>query len=266
MSELDDPVVLLGRGGSGTRLLAQLGAANGVFIGNDVNASGDSLEWVDDLYALAIECVTSGVEADSERDAFWRAALVGRARAVLEAAGRDAGAPWGWKLPETMLGLPQVLRAFPRARIVHLIRHPVSSSLRRSHMTSRADNAVGRAVLAAAYDACGLDPNVAADDPDDVRNAMTWEFQMRGALDALAALPDGARLLQLRYEVVCADPAAALDRIAAFLGLPAPDRASAPVIDERRSQPIAGDGERAARVWALCGATGARLGYRPPPG
>lgn len=263
MSKLDDPVVLLGRGGSGTRLLAQLGAANGVFIGNDVNVSGDSLEWVDDVYALAIECVTSGVERGSERDAFWRSALVQRAHAVLNAAGRDADAPWGWKLPETMLVLPQILRTFPRARIVHLIRHPVSSALRRSHLTSRADNAIGRAVLAAAYDACGLDQNIAADDEECVRNAVTWEFQMRGALDALAALPAGARLLQLRYEDVCADPAAALDRVAAFLGLPAPDRSSAPVIDALRSNPVVDDGERAARVWALCGATAARLGYRP---
>jgi hypothetical protein len=54
----DKPVILLGRGGSGTRLLAQLALSVGVFLGNELNASHDSVEWVETLYDLAVEPVT----------------------------------------------------------------------------------------------------------------------------------------------------------------------------------------------------------------
>jgi hypothetical protein len=260
-----EPVVLLGRGGSGTRILSDLGVANGVFIGNEINVSGDSVEWVETLYPLAVEAVEPGVLAGSERDAFWRDALLRRAAEILAAAGRDARAPWGWKLPETMLALPQVLRAFPRARVVHLVRHPVTLSLRRTHVTSRFDNPIGGAVLRAAYRAAGRDPSRIADDDPTIHNALSWDYQVRTVLDALDARPAGVRTMQLRYEDACADPAAALVEIAAFLERPAPSASSAPLIDASRTNAAAVDDARAASIWAICAATAARLGYGRDP-
>jgi hypothetical protein len=256
-----DPVVLLGRGGSGTRILSELAVATGVFIGNETNVTGDSVEWVEPLYALAVESLTDGIEPGSARDAFWCDALRRHGAAVRGRAATGADDAWGWKLPETMLVVPQVLRAFPRARVVHLVRHPVTTALRRTHMTSRLDNPVGVAVLAAAYRALGRDPAAIAGDDVPTHNAISWNFQVRAVLDALDARPPGVRVLQLRYEDVCADVPRALARIAAFLGRPVPVSAALPHIDASRTNAGAVADPRADAVWALCAATATRLGY-----
>lgn len=39
------------------------------------------------------------------------------------------GAPWGWKEPRTTLFAPLWLQLFPNARVVHVIRHPLSVAL-----------------------------------------------------------------------------------------------------------------------------------------
>jgi hypothetical protein len=255
-----EPVILLGRGGSGTRLLAQLALSVGVFLGNELNTTQDSVEWVGVLYELAIEAVTVGVERGSARDVYWRERLRRRAAEILAANHSDPTILWGWKLPETVLVVPEVLRTFPRARVVHLVRHPLTSSLRRTHMTSRLDNPVGRATLSAAYRAFHLDPSQIEHDEPYVHNAVTWAFQMRGVLDALRVAPPGKGYLQLRYEEVCADPAEARRALAAFLGVAAAHGAP-PEIDHARAGTEPRVDARADRIWAICGAQATELGY-----
>src|SRR4051794_26266404 len=92
-----EPVILLGRGGSGTRLLSQLAQASGIFLGNEVNSTGDSVEWVPDLYELAIESVTAEIPTGSLRDSYWRNRLLNRAAELLDRAGLSPEALWGWK-------------------------------------------------------------------------------------------------------------------------------------------------------------------------
>ena len=258
-----DPVVLLGRGGSGTRLLAQLALANGVFLGSDLNVSSDSEEWVETIYSLAIESLEPGIASHSERDAYWRSRLHERAAAITARPALPVGASWGWKLPETMLAIAQVLRTFPAAKIVHLVRHPLTSSLRRTHLTSRNDNIIGRSVLRAAYRAFGRDRATIADDPEYVRNAVTWAFQVGCVLDVLDEFAIGRdRALLLRYEDLCADPARSSTALAAFLGRSdAGDTTTlAASIDGMRTGSVAAD-ERADLVWRICGPTAARIGY-----
>src|SRR3984893_18299479 len=94
------PVILLGRGGSGTRLLSAFASQNGIFLGNMLNTTRDSVEWVPDLYELASESTAAGVVAGSARDAYWRGRLRRTAAQILGAAGLPFDAAWGWKLPE----------------------------------------------------------------------------------------------------------------------------------------------------------------------
>ena len=234
-----------------------------MFLGNRLNASQDSVEWLEVLYPLALEA-TAGVAAGSGRDAFWRARTRQQAAEVLGAAGLTADALWGWKLPETMLALPQALRTFPRARVVHLVRHPVSSALRRTHTTSRMDNPVGQAVLPAAYRACGMDPDAIPGDEPYLHNAASWQFQVGGVSAVLQGIAGEGRALQLRYEDVCADPAGAQRRLAGFLGLPAPGGTIAAGIDLARMKPAEACDGRAEQVWSICGSTAATLGYGRP--
>src|SRR5438105_15484142 len=52
---MDAVAIFTGRGGSGTRLLSQLSTDAGVFLGNEVNRSGESVEWVDLVYRMGVE-------------------------------------------------------------------------------------------------------------------------------------------------------------------------------------------------------------------
>ena len=257
---LSQPVILLGRGGSGTRLLAQLALSVGAFLGNELNASYDSVEWVETLYNLAVETVTGDIASSSACELYWQSRLRRRASEILATGHRDPAVLWGWKLPETMLTLPHALRAFPRARVVHLVRHPVTSALRRTHMTSRLDNPVGRAVLPVAYRACGLNPdNIELDEPY-IHNAVTWAYQVGGVLGTLRSMPPASGCLQFRYEEICVAPDEAQKRLTAFLGAAAPIT-DPPEIDARRTGGYRAEDDRAKKIWSICGGLAFELGY-----
>ena len=251
------PIILLGRGGSGTRLLSEFALGLGIFLGNRINITGDSLEWVDAIYDIAIEELTTGIDPGSIRDLYWRDRLCRVANEILERADHPVGHCWGWKLPETMLALGPILRAFPNARVVHLVRHPLTSAIRRTHVTSRTDNPIGELVLQAAYRACGMNPALIGQDEAFVHNAKTWAFQVKRVLDILRL--SEAASLQVRYEEICADPRAALTIMADFLGFPSSPKI--PKIDQSRTNSITELDDRARRVWAICGETARALGY-----
>jgi hypothetical protein len=159
-----------------------------------------------------------------------------------------------------MLTLPHALRAFPRARVVHLVRHPVTSALRRTHMTSRLDNPVGRAVLPAAYRAFGLDPDNIEHDAPYIHNAVSWAYQVGGVLGTLRSMPPAQGCLQFRYEEICAAPDEAQMRLTAFLGAAAPIT-EPPEIDARRTGDFRTEDDKAKEIWSICGRLALELGY-----
>ena len=247
--DLGAPIVVTGRGGSGTRLFSKLLQQLQVDLGNDINHTEDSVEWVDVIYRLAIAKL-SGSPAPDAADA-----LRANATAV---AGHRRGRHWGWKLPETVLLLPEVAAAFERCRIVHVTRHPLDTCLRRTHMTSRPNNRIGQAVLGAAYAALGWARDPAAD-PEHVCNAAAWWFQVREAHAFLASLP-GTRAITVRYESLCDAPDETAARIACFVGV-----GQVPVcldIDRSRRRLWSGGDPRIAEVWGICGDVAQALGYR----
>ena len=190
--------------------------------------------WVDTIYDLALDAMAGCLTAESERDLFWRVRLRRLAAGILEAAGRSADSAWGWKLPETMLALGSILRAFPRAKVVHLVRHPLTSSLRRTHLTSRLDNRIGQAVLTSAYLAGGLDPwRIRTDDPY-VHNAVTWNYQV-AARWRPARRRRGCSAASLRSAVRLAPERA--HSLAGFIGLPVSADAEICRVDEARTNP-----------------------------
>jgi len=207
---LASPVVLLAKGGGGSRLLSILARDAGMYLGR-TNLSGDSLDMVHATYGAVLSryrYLASGLLPGFVQEL--------RNGAVSLLAGTTRGT-WGYKLPESLLVLDEIGRAFPRARFVHLIRDPLGTCLRRTHMTARYDNQVGQASLLAAYRWMGYAPHLAASDPDAVRMAVTTLHQVGAALDWTRTLPPH-RLLELRFEDVLADPAAALERLQAWLG------------------------------------------------
>jgi hypothetical protein len=258
---LDAPILITGRGGSGTRLAADLAIGVGVFLGNELNKSSDSLEYEDAVKALMREKLEdAGHGTDTDWLERWRATFRDLARSVLAAGSWPAGRPWGWKLPELMFVLPEMCSFFPGARVIHLARHPVDSSLRRTHMTSRLDNPVGATTLPAAYRGLGLDPERIGEHEKHMHNAVAWEYQVGTvARWGRSSLPP-ERYLEIRYEDICRDAAEIGRRVATFTGGVATG-APTPAVDPARMRSYELPDPRAAEVWALCGHTASLLGY-----
>ena len=130
-------------------------------------------------------------------------------------AGSDAQI-WGYKLPETLLILDDVADAFPSARFVHLVRDPLDTCLRRTHMTARYDNQIGQAALLAAYRAHGRTVEDMLRDPPALHMAYTTLHQLDYALDWTHRLP-AERLLRIRFEDLLENPQAELERLRHWL-------------------------------------------------
>ncbi len=258
------PVLCLGTGGGGTRVLAETAVRLGVHLGATVNESFDSVAWAPLVYDL-VRAHGGAVDlpfADAAPDADGARARVLALAEALHAPWAAEGAPFGWKLPEFLLVLPILFDAFPNARAVLLVRHPVAAALRRPHVTTMPDHPLGRVVLAAAYRAAGRDPADVAADPPHVRQALAWRHQLGRAVRFLEARIAPAQRLVLRLEDFALSPEATVARLASFVGAPvAPTGALAPFDAARAAPPR--DAAAAARVRDLCADVAATVGYGP---
>lgn len=257
---LQSPVIFTGRGGSGTRLISEIAQRAEVFLGNELNISGDSTEWTDLIYSAVVEKLQLNAEGRQVSINKWRSKFHQQAREVLAKGNWDHEAIWGWKLPETMVILPELFKIFNSAKLVHLVRHPVNSSLRRTHMTSRTDNLVGRAVLKAAYKHVGLEPAEIAHDEAYIHNARSWVFQIDTAMGFARSHLTDLQYLEVRYEDLCLEPKKIQNTILEFLdiGLRLDD---IPSIDYERTHYFELNDPRVVEVWELCKNAAEKLGY-----
>lgn len=235
---LAPPVIVFCASHSGSRLLARLLQRMGVFMGARLNESLDSLDIFDHVQWI-VGAHPPGFErlpphADPE--------LVARAAAAFQAhlSGHTAGQPWGWKLPETAHVLPLMMRLFPEARLIHLVRDgrdvafspfvaPKDPFWRKIYF---GDDQVtrwrGLAMTQRAYRSHG-----------HLFNAARWVRSVTlGRGDGAWA---GARYLELRYEALAKEPLGEIARLADFLELAgAPDLAGeayAGSVEKWRAQP-----------------------------
>lgn len=248
---LDGPVIATGRGGSGTRLLSDVLQQLGIFLGNRMNASGDSVEWVDLLYEMAIKATLQ-----PNANGSWREEIHVRAAGILGQGNWNPGSSWGWKLPESMLVADKLAQELPGAKFIHLVRNPIDTCLRRTHMTSRTENPIGQATLQRAYSALGWERNP-AQDPEHIRNAASWWLQVK--LMREVALAFDTRCLEIKYEDLCASPQECADSIATFLDIPT---ASVEIETDPNRQRLWLPGDpRIGDVVRICGALAEEYGY-----
>lgn len=240
------PVLLVAKGGGGSRLVSLLATDAGLFIGNRLNQSGDALEMVMSVYRGVLRKyrdsgpgfdAARGAAAEPVRGPFSAALTADEIRAAALGMLRAAGGPanWGFKLPELILLLPELLGMFPEARVLHLVRDPLETCLRRTHMTGRLDNQIGRVTLPAAYRHVGRPVGRLLDDSPGLHMACTTRHQLELALDALEALPP-SRLLRMSFEHLVVAPGEAVARAAAWLGTAVVGDTLARSIDSRRAR------------------------------
>ena len=198
------PVVICGFPHSGTRLLAKLLQAAGVFMNN----ASPGAEW---NYIKAINSIIQpdwmNAEAVSQLDAEKAPAVIDpeRIAARLEAIGYSGDAPWGQKDPRNCTTADAWLKAFPDARIINIVRNPL--------------------------DVIGTLPDwYSRYSPDQARPqdavehwAGLWNAVLARARRSLAR----ARWsIEVRYEDLCADPEGTMTRIAHQLDIPAAEDAA----------------------------------------
>jgi hypothetical protein len=161
-----------------------------MFVGLDLNRSLDAL----DFAAFADRWV--GRELPPEAATELRAMV---ARQHEEAGGR----PWGWKEPRSVYLLPFLAAELPGLRFLHVVRDGRDMAFSENQVQLRKH---GDAVLGA------------SDAPEALRSISLWrEVNLRAADFGEREL--GERYLRVRFEDLCAEPAARVAEVLRFFGL-----------------------------------------------
>ncbi|MFC1452427.1 sulfotransferase [Verrucomicrobiota bacterium] len=198
-------ITVIGRGHSGTRAISHTLSASGVFMGSLQNESGDLVPPQDMYEACRVMA----------RHVRWQGGLDWDFSAVRETdippefeelihlylkdVLASASERKGWKIPETTLVYPWIVRMFPDARYIFWIRDPRDCIIG-AHLT----------------DDLG-DFGIPYGSTDDVRlrRAVSWKYQY----DLVRAGPRAAHWIEVRFEDFVLHQEETLARLEAFLGI-----------------------------------------------
>ena len=199
-------ITVIGRGHSGTRAISHTLSESGVYMGSRINASGDLVP-ADDMYEACriisrhvrylgnlkwdfTKLHTMPIDPEFER------LVYSYLSSVIES---DATAK-GWKLPETTLAYPWIIRMFPEAKYILWVRDPRDSIIG-GHLTDDL-----------------ADFNIPYDRVDDVRErrAISWKYQR----EIMKTTPTPKHSIKVRFEDFVLKQDETLARIAEFLDIP----------------------------------------------
>ena len=203
------PVVLLGRGHSGTRLLAWACRKLGLPLGfEEDQATGNANDphFTETIKALALNNVgITRLEQirEGELSRFHRAVAGYYAR-----LGNPQGV-WGWKFPETYLITPSITKTFPHARYVHLVRDGRDLAFK-SHLTDDPKRKWGNRILTLQN---------ALMFPHHVQAAISWALQV-DTFDGFRPCLAPAQVFALTFETLCGYPTTVMQQLCDFLHLP----------------------------------------------
>jgi len=199
-------ITIIGRGHSGTRAISHTLSASGVYMGGKLNGSGDLIP-AGELYeacrvmARHVKYLGNLTWDFSELlrvpidPAFTRLVESYLASVLSSDAERK-----GWKLPETTLIYPWIVRMFPDIHYIFWVRDPRDSIIGR-HLTDDL-----------------ADFGVPCDHTEDERErrAISWKYQA----DIYKATPRPKRLIELRFEDFVLRQDDTLQKLQAYLGFP----------------------------------------------
>ena len=202
----DTLITVIGRGHSGTRAISHTLYASGVFMGNQLNPSGDKIP----PQAIYDACRVMGKYVKWKGGLTWDFDALQTApidpefirliEIYLADVLRNSSPHKGWKIPETTLVYPWIVRMFPEIRFIHWIRDPRDCILR-GHKTDDLRR-------------FGIEyPET--NDTYEIR-AISWLYQYQ----LMRATPEPENVIQVRFEDFILRQEETLKRIEAFLGIP----------------------------------------------
>lgn len=199
-------ITIIGRGHSGTRAISHTLSQSGVYMGDTLNKSGDLVP-AEELYEA---CRVMGRHVKYLGGMRWDfaklhimpipAEFTKLIESYLASVIHSSALRKGWKLPETTLIFPWIVRMFPEASYIHWIRDPRDCVLG-GHLTDDL-----------------ADFGVPYDPTDDLRKqrAISWKYQT----EIVKATPRPKRFMIVRFEDFVLDQATTLKRLGEFLGFP----------------------------------------------
>ncbi|MGI6495485.1 MAG: sulfotransferase family protein [Kiritimatiellia bacterium] len=199
-------VTIIGRGHGGTRAMSHTLSASGVFMGEQINESGDMLP-PDALYE-ACRVIGRRIrhlggfrwDFDSLHTGPIDPAFTRLLERYLAPVFRNPALDKGWKLPETTLVYPWLVRLFPDIHYIHWIRDP-RDSIHGGHLTDD---------LAAFGIPWKGDGSLLA------RRVASWKYQR----EIVRATPAPARQIAVRFEDFVLKQDETLAKLRDFLGRP----------------------------------------------
>lgn len=199
-------VTVIGRGHSGTRSMSHTLSESGVYMGACLNVSGDLIPAEDMYEACRVMAkyvdYCGGLEWDFSRlhtmkiDPAFERLVSSFLSSVLNSDAPNKG----WKLPETTLVYPWIVRMFPEIKYIHWVRDPRDCILG-GHLTDDLN-----------------DFGIKYDKTDDTRKnrAISWKYQR----EIVKSTPAPAHEISVRFEDMVFSQDETLSRLEGFLGIP----------------------------------------------
>ena len=199
-------ITIIGRGHSGTRAISHTLTASGVHMGEPLNRSGDLIP-PHDMYQA---CRIFGRYVKWNGDLTWDFSqvldmdipeqFIERLERYLESVLKFKGDLKGWKIPETTLIYPWLVKLYPEMHYVFWIRNPRDCILGH-HVTDDM-----------------RDFGIQYPDTTDerLRRAISWKYQY----DLVKATPKPKKWIEVRFEDFVNNQQETLARLEDFLEIP----------------------------------------------
>jgi|GEM_PF-54693 len=199
-------VTVIGRGHGGTRAMSHTLSASGVFMGEPLNVSGDLLppEAMYEACRVMSKHVKYLGNMKWDFDALHTMPIDPAFTRLIEQylqSVLSSSAPLrGWKIPETTLVFPWIVRMFPEIHYIHWVRDPRDSILA-AHLTD------DLSVFGVEYDRT---------DNVRLRRAISWKYQV----ELIKATPKPRNWHTVRFEDFVLDQDRTLRQLEDYLGIP----------------------------------------------
>jgi hypothetical protein len=197
-------ITIIGRGHSGTRAISHTLSASGVFMGEPLNESGDLLppeamyeacrvlsrkvRWTGGLNWDFSELMSGPIPREFTDLVFDYLKTVHTSKALCR----------GWKIPETTLAYPWMVRMFPDIKYIFWVRNPRDCIIGK-HVTDD-------------LNVFGIEYPPTED--DRLRRAISWKYQY----DLVRATPQPRNWIEVRFEDFVLQQDETLGRLSKFIG------------------------------------------------